>query len=378
MTHHRKPTSVNQLTTRDTSGDFDAEPGAGTPFTALPATTVIGHVQLKATDKGLGATEPFSRDVLSLEVVGRVGTKFVAFGAESRSVVVTDRFGPAVHEPGPASAHLVAVDHPVRTSAPAVSGRSADPHRRGRRSARPDPARRRRTRSLTGLAATHHVLVPTHPGWEDTPRPGWFTGADNLVEVYLDLLDDLGLEDVTVIGSSFGGWLAAEIAVRDRGRNVSSLVLIDAIGPIIDDHPIRTPDSGAPRPARAPAPGPAPAGPPRPGNMAALKAYAGEHFGDPKLLTRLARIKGLDPGHLGRTRRRGHPWLRAPLRGRHPGGAAGTDRGRRPRADPGEARGGSCHHRRLPRRDGPLSQAVPGFTARWNESAAALVTARVG
>ncbi len=144
--------------------------------------------------------------------------------------------------------------------------------------------------SVTGLAAhlapTHHVLAPTHPGWEDTPRPGWFTGADNLVETYLDLLDDLGLEDVTVIGSSFGGWLAAEMAVRDRGRAVTALVLIDAIGPLIDGHPLRVPGPGAPGPGTG-----TPRGGPPPGAMAALRAYAGESFGDPKLLPRLTRIK---------------------------------------------------------------------------------------
>ncbi len=92
-----------------TLAGFDAEPDG--PFTALPATTVIGHVQLKATDAGLGATEPFYRDVLALEVVGRAGRTFVAFGAAGRAaVVVTDRFGPAVHEPGQDPTHLVTVD----------------------------------------------------------------------------------------------------------------------------------------------------------------------------------------------------------------------------------------------------------------------------
>lgn len=67
------------------------------------------------------------------------------------------------------------------------------------------------------FAPTRRVLAPTHPGWDDTPRPDWFAGVDGLVETYLDLLDDLHLHDVLVLGSSFGGWLAAEMTVRDRG-----------------------------------------------------------------------------------------------------------------------------------------------------------------
>ena len=38
------------------------------------------------------------------------------------------------------------------------------------------------------LAPTHRVIVPVHPGWEDTSRPPWFTGVDSLVQTYLDLL----------------------------------------------------------------------------------------------------------------------------------------------------------------------------------------------
>jgi pimeloyl-ACP methyl ester carboxylesterase len=46
---------------------------------------------------------------------------------------------------------------------------------------------------------------------------------------YLDLLDRLGLERVHLVGASFGGWIAAEIATMASHR-LESLVLIDPVG----------------------------------------------------------------------------------------------------------------------------------------------------
>ena len=68
------------------------------------------------------------------------------------------------------------------------------------------------------------MLAPTHPGWAGTPRPDWFTGVDDLAIAYLDLLADRGHTAVTVIGSSFGGWVASEMAIRDRGGQLAGIV----------------------------------------------------------------------------------------------------------------------------------------------------------
>ncbi|MDQ7802930.1 alpha/beta hydrolase [Amycolatopsis sp. A133] len=129
------------------------------------------------------------------------------------------------------------------------------------------------------LAPRARVLAPTHPGWSGTPRPDWCTGVDDLAVAYLDLLDDEDLEDVVVVGGSFGGWVAAEMAVRDRGRRLGALVLLDAIGPEIEGHPVRLPQ---PPPG---APGPDPA------DLAALRTYTGPGLADAKLLRRLARVR---------------------------------------------------------------------------------------
>ncbi len=95
--------------------------------------------------------------------------------------------------------------------------------------------------TITGLAEAlstdAYVLVPTHPGFAGEPRPEWFDSVDDLAITYLDLLAQLDLHDVIVVGSSLGGWIAAEMAVRDTTR-LSSIVLIDAAGIEVEGHPI--------------------------------------------------------------------------------------------------------------------------------------------
>ena len=40
----------------------------------------------------------------------------------------------------------------------------------------------------------------------------------DLAMFYLDLVEEAGLDDIHLIGNSLGGWLAAEILIRDRAR----------------------------------------------------------------------------------------------------------------------------------------------------------------
>jgi pimeloyl-ACP methyl ester carboxylesterase len=51
----------------------------------------------------------------------------------------------------------------------------------------------------------------------------------DIAYLYLDLLDRLALDDLTLVGSSFGGWVALEMAVRSTAR-LSGVVLIDTLG----------------------------------------------------------------------------------------------------------------------------------------------------
>jgi len=82
-----------------------------------------------------------------------------------------------------------------------------------------------------------HVYVPTHPGFGGTPRPDWLNSPADLATVYLDFLNQLDLHDVTVVGNSLGGWVAAEMAIQNSPR-ISSFVLVDALGITVDHHPV--------------------------------------------------------------------------------------------------------------------------------------------
>ncbi len=87
---------------------------------------------------------------------------------------------------------------------------------------------------LAGLAAYGRVIAPTHPGFGRAELPDWIDSVDDLAYIYLDLLAALDLHDVTVIGFSMGGWLAAEIAIKSTAR-IARLVLVDAVGIKISD-----------------------------------------------------------------------------------------------------------------------------------------------
>ncbi|MER7973791.1 alpha/beta hydrolase [Streptomyces sp. NPDC096080] len=89
-------------------------------------------------------------------------------------------------------------------------------------------------RTMSGLAAAlcgHTLAVaPTHPGFDSTPRPDWCDSVADLATVYLDLLDELDLTGVLVVGNSVGGWIAAEMALRDTRGRVGALTLLNAVG----------------------------------------------------------------------------------------------------------------------------------------------------
>lgn len=153
------------------------------------------------------------------------------------------------------------------------------------------------------LAATEHVrvLLPVHPGFGGTPRPEALHTVRGLAALYVALLDQLGLDDVTVIGNSIGGWITAEIAILNSPR-VSRAILVDAAGLVVPGHPVAdffslTLDQvfelsfHNPAPFRIdPATLPPAAQAIAAGNRAALSAYAGSAMSDPSLEGRLAEV----------------------------------------------------------------------------------------
>jgi pimeloyl-ACP methyl ester carboxylesterase len=84
------------------------------------------------------------------------------------------------------------------------------------------------------LAEHFRVLLPVHPGFGLSPREPWCNTVHDLAYLYLDLLAALDLREVHLVGSSFGGWVAAEMAVRSEDR-LADLVLIDPLGIKVND-----------------------------------------------------------------------------------------------------------------------------------------------
>lgn len=99
----------------------------------------------------------------------------------------------------------------------------------------PDPG----ARFLELLGRRARIIAPSHPGFGRSPRPDGFETVYDLVRLYLALLDGLPEEKVTLMGCSFGGWLAAEIAVACSHR-LDRLILVDPLGIKLSDR--ETPD----------------------------------------------------------------------------------------------------------------------------------------
>lgn len=93
---------------------------------------------------------------------------------------------------------------------------------------------------LDELARTFTVYAPEHPG-TTLGDPDAIKPLDNLWDLVLyydEMFDRLGLDSPALIGHSFGGMVAAEIAASYPKR-VSKLVLLCPIGLWRDDAPVK-------------------------------------------------------------------------------------------------------------------------------------------
>ncbi|HLI21895.1 MAG TPA: alpha/beta fold hydrolase [Stellaceae bacterium] len=79
------------------------------------------------------------------------------------------------------------------------------------------------------LAERYELLVPEHPGFGASDDPPLIRSVSDMAMFYLDFLETLDLRGVHIVGHSLGGWIAAEMLVRDRAR-AKSLTLISAAG----------------------------------------------------------------------------------------------------------------------------------------------------
>ena len=93
---------------------------------------------------------------------------------------------------------------------------------------------------LDGLGQSFTVYAPEHPG-TSVGNPDAINPIDNLWDLvlyYYEVFDQLGLESPPIIGHSFGGMMAAEIAATNPER-VGKLVLLSPIGLWRDDAPVK-------------------------------------------------------------------------------------------------------------------------------------------
>jgi pimeloyl-ACP methyl ester carboxylesterase len=86
------------------------------------------------------------------------------------------------------------------------------------------------------LAEHFQVLAPDHLGFGESERPEWLDTIDDVVFHYVDLLDALGIERLSLVGASVGGWIAATFAVAHPER-VDRLVLAAPAGIKVDGVP---------------------------------------------------------------------------------------------------------------------------------------------
>jgi pimeloyl-ACP methyl ester carboxylesterase len=82
---------------------------------------------------------------------------------------------------------------------------------------------------LEALSNDYTIYCPDHPGYGYSDDDKKIDSIHDLAFFYLDFLDQLGIDQVTLIGSSLGGWLALEIAILSPER-IKKVVLVNASG----------------------------------------------------------------------------------------------------------------------------------------------------
>jgi pimeloyl-ACP methyl ester carboxylesterase len=87
------------------------------------------------------------------------------------------------------------------------------------------------------LARRFEVFAPDHPGFGGSDELAEVEAMDDLVFHYLDVIERLGLDRPHVVGASFGGWIAAELALA-APHVIGSLVLMSPAGLRLPEHPV--------------------------------------------------------------------------------------------------------------------------------------------
>lgn len=79
------------------------------------------------------------------------------------------------------------------------------------------------------LSKNYTVYVPSQPGFNGTERPDWLYTITDVAHFNQALVQNLGLDQYILMGSSMGGWVATEMAAMSS-HGLKALVLVDAAG----------------------------------------------------------------------------------------------------------------------------------------------------
>ncbi len=82
---------------------------------------------------------------------------------------------------------------------------------------------------LPHFARTHRVIALDLPGFGDSPPPPWPVTIPNYGRLVLDFCTALNVRDAAIVGSSLGGFVAAETAIAEPGR-FEKVALVSAVG----------------------------------------------------------------------------------------------------------------------------------------------------
>lgn len=81
----------------------------------------------------------------------------------------------------------------------------------------------------SALARERSLIIPMHPGYGRTLRADWIMNVRDLAGFYQRFLVEQKLAPIDVVGFSFGGWVAAEMAANNPGL-FSKMVLVAPAG----------------------------------------------------------------------------------------------------------------------------------------------------
>ena len=90
---------------------------------------------------------------------------------------------------------------------------------------------------LEELEQDFHIYVPSHPGISNSDGLDKIDDLWDLILFYEELINELNIDNTVLIGHSYGGMVAAELASQ-IGNRISKMILVDSLGLWLNKKPI--------------------------------------------------------------------------------------------------------------------------------------------